>query len=139
MQAQSPEAWRVILFTDMPVTASWYKGFLAEQGHRFVAAPLDALHAAHGPPPDPGLTMLARYLALHPFPPRFQDPALPLARPLQPRRDHAGVVEDQQIAFTEQRRRIAYEFVLKAAPRRRVQQARAVARARGAQRDQRLR
>jgi len=44
-----------------------------------IAAPLDALRAAHGLPPDPGLAMPYRYLTLRPFPPSFQDPALPLA------------------------------------------------------------
>ncbi|HEU4324864.1 MAG TPA: glycosyltransferase [Roseiflexaceae bacterium] len=52
-----------------------------------VAAPLDALRAAHGLPPDPGLAMPGRYLFLSPFPPSYRDPAFPLppgARVLRP-------------------------------------------------------
>jgi MGT family glycosyltransferase len=41
-----------------------------------IAAPVAALRAAHGLPPDPALAMLSRYLDLHPFPPSFLDPAL---------------------------------------------------------------
>jgi UDP:flavonoid glycosyltransferase YjiC (YdhE family) len=44
-----------------------------------IAAPLNALRAAHGLPPDPDLAMLHRYLTLRPFPPGFQDPALTVA------------------------------------------------------------
>jgi UDP:flavonoid glycosyltransferase YjiC (YdhE family) len=44
-----------------------------------IAAPLDALRAAHGLAPDPGLAMLHRYLTLRPFPPSLQDPDLPVA------------------------------------------------------------
>ena len=44
-----------------------------------IAAPLGALRAAHGLPPDPEAAMRNRYLTLRPFPPRFQDPALPVA------------------------------------------------------------
>jgi UDP:flavonoid glycosyltransferase YjiC (YdhE family) len=43
-----------------------------------VARPLSELRAAHGLPPDSGLTMLSRYLVLSPFPPSFRDPAFPL-------------------------------------------------------------
>jgi MGT family glycosyltransferase len=43
-----------------------------------VDAPLAALRAAHGLPPDPELAMLRRYLVLSPFPPSFRDPAFPL-------------------------------------------------------------
>ncbi|GAB4214791.1 MAG: glycosyltransferase [Roseiflexaceae bacterium] len=42
-----------------------------------VAAPLDALRAAHGLPPDPTLAMLSRWLFLSPFPPSYRDPAFP--------------------------------------------------------------
>jgi UDP:flavonoid glycosyltransferase YjiC (YdhE family) len=59
-----------------------------------VAAPLDALRAAHGLAPDPGLAMLYRYLRLCPFPPGFQDPARPVAPTTQYLRpllaDHSG-------------------------------------------------
>ncbi len=44
-----------------------------------LAAPLAAHRADHGLPPDPGLGMIHRYLTLAPFPPGFQDPALPSA------------------------------------------------------------
>lgn len=39
---------------------------------------LNDLRAAHALPPDPGLEMLYRHLALSPFPPGFRDPAFPL-------------------------------------------------------------
>ncbi len=54
-----------------------------------LAAPLDALRAAHDLPPDPEMAMLYRYLRLCPFLPALQDPALPVAptthylRPMQ--------------------------------------------------------
>jgi len=47
--------------------------------HEHIAGPLAALRAIHGLPPDPDLLMPHRYLTLRPFPPRFQDPALPVA------------------------------------------------------------
>lgn len=37
MAAQHPESWCVILFTDMPPFAQWYKSFLNMQGHRLVS------------------------------------------------------------------------------------------------------
>ena len=43
-----------------------------------VAGPLDEVRAEHGLPPDPGLTMLSRYLVLTPFPRSFRDPGFPL-------------------------------------------------------------
>jgi UDP:flavonoid glycosyltransferase YjiC (YdhE family) len=43
------------------------------------AAPLDALRAEYGLPPDPDQAMRSRYLTLRPFPPRFQDPTLPIS------------------------------------------------------------
>lgn len=43
-----------------------------------LTAPLDALRAAFGLPPDPALAMPDRYLTLRPFPPRFRDPARPV-------------------------------------------------------------
>lgn len=43
-----------------------------------VGAALNELRAEHALPPDPGLEMLYRYLALSPFPPSFRDPASPL-------------------------------------------------------------
>ncbi len=43
-----------------------------------VGEALNDLRAAHGLPPDPGLEMLYRHLALSPFPPGFRDPAFPL-------------------------------------------------------------
>lgn len=46
--------------------------------HALVSEPLNRLRAEHGLPPDPGLTMLNRYLVLSPFPPSFRDPAFPL-------------------------------------------------------------
>ncbi|CAN5500400.1 glycosyltransferase [soil metagenome] len=46
-----------------------------------VAAPLAALRAEHGLPPDPALTMLARGLVLSPFPPSFRSPASPVPLP----------------------------------------------------------
>lgn len=42
-----------------------------------VAAPLDALRAEGGLPPDPAVEMPARHLVLSPFPPSFRDPAFP--------------------------------------------------------------
>ncbi|MEO6063201.1 MAG: glycosyltransferase [Thermoflexales bacterium] len=39
---------------------------------------LNALRAAQALPPDPGLEILYRHLALSPFPPSFRDPAVPL-------------------------------------------------------------
>jgi UDP:flavonoid glycosyltransferase YjiC (YdhE family) len=49
-------------------------------GHgEYVAAPLAALRAEHGLPPDPAPAMLHRYLTLRPFPPSFRDSALPVA------------------------------------------------------------
>ena len=44
-----------------------------------IAASLNVLRAAYGLSADPGLAMLDRYLTLRAFPPRFQDPALPVA------------------------------------------------------------
>lgn len=38
MSGEREGAWRVVLFTDQPMVATWYKGFLAEKGHRLVAA-----------------------------------------------------------------------------------------------------
>lgn len=38
MSSPSSESWRIVLFTDLPPVARWYKGFLAERGHRLVAA-----------------------------------------------------------------------------------------------------
>ena len=58
-----------------------------------VAEPLDALRAEHGLPPDPGLDVPPRYLALAPFPPSFRDPADPLpptARVFRPSWDGAA-------------------------------------------------
>lgn len=46
---------------------------------RHFVAPLDALRAAHGLPPDPGLAMLDRYLTLRPLPLGFRDPVRPVA------------------------------------------------------------
>jgi UDP:flavonoid glycosyltransferase YjiC (YdhE family) len=43
-----------------------------------VGQPLDDLRLQHGLPPDPGLSMLRRYLILSPFPPSFRDPENPL-------------------------------------------------------------
>ncbi len=43
-----------------------------------VAAPLNALRAAHSLPPDPDLAMPYRHLFLSPFPPSYRDPAFPL-------------------------------------------------------------
>jgi len=42
-----------------------------------LAAPLNALRAAHDLPPDSAMAMLHRYLQLCPFPPGLRDPALP--------------------------------------------------------------
>ncbi len=47
-----------------------------------VAAPLAALRAAHGLPPDPDLTMLYRYLDLSFAPPQFVDRAVDYVRPI---------------------------------------------------------
>ncbi len=47
--------------------------------HRHIAASLATLRATYGLPPDPMLAMPHRYLTLRPFPPSFQDPALPVA------------------------------------------------------------
>jgi UDP:flavonoid glycosyltransferase YjiC (YdhE family) len=44
-----------------------------------IAQPLNALRAQHGLEADPNLEMLSRYLVLVPGPPRFRDPACPLA------------------------------------------------------------
>jgi UDP:flavonoid glycosyltransferase YjiC (YdhE family) len=46
-----------------------------------VSAPLAALRAEHGLPPDPGLEMLTRDLVLAPFPPSFRSPASPVPLP----------------------------------------------------------
>jgi UDP:flavonoid glycosyltransferase YjiC (YdhE family) len=46
--------------------------------HEIVGAPLAALRAELGLPPDPELVMLRRHLVLAPFPPSFRDPAFPL-------------------------------------------------------------
>lgn len=43
-----------------------------------VAEPLDELRAAHGLPPDPGLTMPGRHLVLSPFPPSLPYPGYAL-------------------------------------------------------------
>jgi len=53
-------------------------GSLARPG--VIAAPLDALRAEHGLPPDPAVVMPGRHLVLCPFPPSFRDPAYPLPR-----------------------------------------------------------
>jgi UDP:flavonoid glycosyltransferase YjiC (YdhE family) len=47
----------------------------APNQRELVAAPLEALRARHGLPPDPGFGMLYRYLALYPFPPSLRNPA----------------------------------------------------------------
>lgn len=46
--------------------------------HPLLVPSLDRLRATVGLPPDPDLTMLYRYLLLAPFPPRYQDPTVPL-------------------------------------------------------------
>lgn len=46
--------------------------------HPSLVPSLDRLRAAVGLPPDPDLAMLYRYLLLVPFPPRYQDPTVPL-------------------------------------------------------------
>jgi len=46
--------------------------------HPLLVPSLDQLRALGGLPPDPDLAMLYRYLLLAPFPPRYQDPAVPL-------------------------------------------------------------
>src|SRR5688500_11369012 len=38
MEVRSPESWRIVLFTDFPPLAEWYKAFLPAQGHGIVAA-----------------------------------------------------------------------------------------------------
>ncbi|MFN8077678.1 MAG: glycosyltransferase [Kineosporiaceae bacterium] len=45
---------------------------------RHVRAPLEALRARAGLPPEHGMTMLTRHLVLAPFPPALRDPADPL-------------------------------------------------------------
>lgn len=45
---------------------------------KVIGEALNDLRAAHDLPPDPGLEMLYRHLALSPFPPGFRDPAFPL-------------------------------------------------------------
>jgi methionyl-tRNA formyltransferase len=37
MPDEGTRGWRVILFTDFPAVAGWYKAFLADQGHHLVA------------------------------------------------------------------------------------------------------
>ncbi|WP_225767081.1 glycosyltransferase [Inquilinus sp. Marseille-Q2685] len=57
-----------------------------------VAAPLNALRAAHGLAPDPDLAMLHRHLVLSPVPPSFRNPAHPLpaaARLIRPAAEQA--------------------------------------------------
>ncbi len=56
-----------------------------------VAGELDALRAELGLPPDPGLTMPARFLLLVPAPPSFRDPAHPLPATAHPIRPGAAV------------------------------------------------
>jgi UDP:flavonoid glycosyltransferase YjiC (YdhE family) len=70
-----------------------------------ITDPLNVLRAEHGLDPDPQLAMLSRYLTFVPGPPRFRDPAFPLAptahavRPAaleaaptdEPEPDHPGV------------------------------------------------
>jgi UDP:flavonoid glycosyltransferase YjiC (YdhE family) len=46
--------------------------------HKLLVPSLDGLRALIGLAPDPALAMLYRYLLLMPFPPRYQDPAVPL-------------------------------------------------------------
>jgi UDP:flavonoid glycosyltransferase YjiC (YdhE family) len=46
--------------------------------HPLLVPSLDRLRARAGLPPDPALAMLYRYLLLTPFPPRYQDPTVPL-------------------------------------------------------------
>lgn len=46
--------------------------------HPLLVPSLDQVRAAVGLPPDPDLAMLYRYLLFAPFPPRFQNPAVPL-------------------------------------------------------------
>ncbi|QUH00786.1 glycosyltransferase family 1 protein [Saccharopolyspora erythraea] len=43
-----------------------------------VAEPLGELRAEHCLPPDPGMSMLSRYLVLSPVPPSYRDPGFPL-------------------------------------------------------------
>ena len=57
------------------VQISAFRGAALDQ---VVAAPLNRLRADLGLPPDPALAMLYRYLLLLPFPPRYQEPAIPL-------------------------------------------------------------
>ena len=56
---------------------------------------LNALRAAHALPPDPGLEMLYRHLALSSFPPLFRDPAFPL-----PATAHAFRATEAPVAST---------------------------------------
>ncbi|HEU5330563.1 MAG TPA: glycosyltransferase [Thermomicrobiales bacterium] len=57
------------------VQVSAFRGAALDQ---VVAAPLNRLRADLGLPPDPALAMLYRYLLVLPFPPRYQEPAIPL-------------------------------------------------------------
>ena len=61
----------------LPHAAIQISAFRAHTHPQLVPA-LDALRAVAGLPPDPALAMLYRHLLLVPFPPRFQDPAVPL-------------------------------------------------------------
>ncbi|MBC8163520.1 MAG: glycosyltransferase family 1 protein [Roseiflexaceae bacterium] len=54
-----------------------------------VAAPLNAVRATHGLPPDPELAMLGRQLTLVPFPPSYRYPNLALPARTHPFRSHA--------------------------------------------------
>ena len=63
----------------LPHASVQISAFRAHTHPQLVPA-LDALRAGVGLPPDPELAMLYRYLLLAPFPPRFQDPAVPLPR-----------------------------------------------------------
>jgi hypothetical protein len=61
-----------------------------------VLEPLSALRAEHGLPPDPGLSMLGRYLVLSPFPSSFRDPTIEQRSTLHAFRlagDASGAVE----------------------------------------------
>ena len=67
-------------------------GFLRKEA---IGPALDELRAEIGLAPDPDLEMLARYLVLSPFPPRYRDPSDPLpdtAHPIHP--GSAAVGED---------------------------------------------
>jgi UDP:flavonoid glycosyltransferase YjiC (YdhE family) len=63
---------------ELPHATVQVSAFRGRSFDQIFAEAIGRLRTAAGLPPDPDLAMLYRYLLLAPFPPRYQDPAVPL-------------------------------------------------------------